>query len=114
MLPAWLAMLGCGEPDVVPLDTLSDDAEQPVVAPGLTVVLRGAPESLAIGATAILVVEVRSGDQVRDDATFRFTSSHPGIVAVDPSGVLTGRAAGTAWVTVESEGGAAMVEISVP
>lgn len=114
MLPAWMALLGCGEPDPLPMLVGPDDVGHPAVVTGLSLQVQHAPETLAVGDSAALIVVVHRGDELVQNAVVQFSSSHPSIVAVGPRGMLTAKAAGVAWISAESDGAAAMVEVMVP
>jgi uncharacterized protein YjdB len=84
---------------------------QPVLS---TIAVTGAPATLGIGATAALSGSGTSptGDDlaaiqvpIQDPASHVWSSSNPAVATVDPNtGVVTGVAAGTAAISVESGG----------
>jgi hypothetical protein len=112
MLPAWMALLGCAETDPE-WTTDGPDAPAEQADAGVAVGVRDAPATLPVGASHALVVDVHRGDDAVDGAAITFRSSHPDILSVEPSGRLRARSVGVAWITAESHGATAMVEIEV-
>ncbi|MCB9691442.1 MAG: Ig-like domain-containing protein [Alphaproteobacteria bacterium] len=82
-----------------------------VVEPVEALRFRSPPDAVEVGASVPLAVV--AGEEAPAGA-LHWASSHTEVLTVAPDGTITGRAPGTAWVTVTgASGGTAMVELAV-
>jgi hypothetical protein len=83
------------------------------VEPAARLAFRNAPTSIETARPTPLHIEaVVNGENV-DPGKVEWTSSSPEVATVDEAGIVTGVAAGTAWITVRSGRNEAMIELVV-
>lgn len=71
------------------------------------------PSSVPVGATRRVTVAATAGDAEIDAGRVVWTTSNPEVLAVDPSGTVTGLSPGVAYLTAQARGASAMVELEV-
>jgi hypothetical protein len=87
------------------------------LTPAANIVVTPNPASVAAGASVQLTATARDGaGNVIAGKTFDWSSSNPGVAGVDPSGRVTGLAAGSATVTAAADNtsGSAVVNVTPP
>lgn len=83
------------------------------VEPPVTLVIVDPPERVQVGATVPLKVTGRLADGAIPVDALTWTTSDAGLATVDGSGVVSGKAPGTVYITASNGKADAMVELEV-